>query len=117
LFGEGGVFPEGAVDGAAEAGGEGFGVEGAGDVTLVEEGDDLVLWESVSRNIVVWGGGGRTSGLETCDALSYRLDDAGAVGAGDHGRLHGEGVFALGNDEVAVIEGGGVDYRFVSNAL
>jgi hypothetical protein len=56
LFGEGGVFPEGAVDGAAEAGGERFGVEGAGDVTLVEEGDDLVLWELVSRYIVVWGG-------------------------------------------------------------
>jgi hypothetical protein len=42
LFREGGVFAEGAVDGAAEACGEGFGVERAGDVALVEEGDDFV---------------------------------------------------------------------------
>jgi hypothetical protein len=42
LLGEYGVFAERAVDGAAEAGGEGFGVKGAGDVALIEEGYDFV---------------------------------------------------------------------------
>jgi len=36
------VFPQGAVEGAAEAGGERCGVEGAGEVALIEEGYDFV---------------------------------------------------------------------------
>jgi hypothetical protein len=51
LLGEYGVFAERAVDGAAEAGGEGFGVKGAGDVALVEEGYDFVWWGLVWRRM------------------------------------------------------------------
>jgi hypothetical protein len=42
-FVEDGVFAESAVEGAAEAGCEGLVVQGAGDVALVEESDDLVF--------------------------------------------------------------------------
>lgn len=61
-------------------------------MALVEESDDLV------------------AGLEAGDARADGLDGAGAVGAGDHAGLFGEWVFALGNDEIAVVEGGGVDW-------
>jgi hypothetical protein len=61
-------------------------------VALVEERDDFV------------------AGLEARYARSDGEDLAGAVGAGDYAVFYGEGVFALGDYEVPVVEGGAVDY-------
>ena len=76
-FVEGAVFAEGAVDDAAEAGGEGGWVEGSRLVALVEERNDFVAWFEESYA----GPGGD--------------DCAGAVGTGDDAIGYGEGVFAL----------------------
>jgi hypothetical protein len=61
-------------------------------VALVEEHDDFV------------------AGLEAGYAGADGEDGAGAVGAGDYAVFDGEGVFALGDYDVAVVEGGGVDF-------
>jgi hypothetical protein len=58
----------------------------------------------------------RTSRLEACDVLADGLDCAGAVGSWDDVVLHGEGVHALGDDEIAVVERRGVDWIIVSIA-
>jgi hypothetical protein len=102
-FVEDGVLAQGAVDGAAEAGCEGLLVQGAGEVGLVEEGYDFIWGEVLV--CVNWDGSKEvgTSWLEACYAFSDRLDCAGTVGAGDDVVLCWEGVFALGDDEVAVV--------------
>ena len=71
------VFPEGTVNGTTEASAKDRGVQGAGEVTLVEESSDLV------------------SLLEAGDARADLLDDAGSVRARDHALLDRERVFAL----------------------
>lgn len=91
LFVERAVLPQRAVQGSAEARGQRIRSQRTGEMRLVEESDDLV------------------AGLEAGDALADGLDDAGAVGAGDYTVLDGEGIFAFRDDEVAVVEGGGVD--------
>jgi len=47
--------------------------------------------------------------LEACHAVAYGLYNAGAVGGGDDGEFECEGVLAFGDDEVAVVEGGGLE--------
>jgi hypothetical protein len=53
-------------------------VEGAGDVALVEEGDDLVwdllAFRKATRRLVVC-----TSGLEACDVLANCFDSTSTV--------------------------------------
>lgn len=58
-----------------------------------------------------------TSGLESSDVLADGLYNAGAVGARDDAVLHGEWVFALGDDQVAVVERRCMDWRIVSSTL
>lgn len=86
------VLAQCTVNSAAEAGREGGSVEGASNVGLVEEGYDTVAL------------------LESCDAATDGLDDTSAIRAGNNTVLRGEGVLALGNDEVAVVEGCSVDW-------
>jgi hypothetical protein len=71
------VLAQRAVDAAAEAGLDGLEVEGAGEVALVEEGDDF-------------GAGGEARYLRADGD-----DFAGAVGAGDGVVFSWEWVFAL----------------------
>ena len=59
----------------------------------------------------------RTSGLEACDVLADGFDCASAIGSWDNVVLHGEGVHALGDDEITVVERRGMDLAIVSIAL
>lgn len=59
-------------------------------MALIEESDDLVAL------------------LEAGYGLADCLDDAGAIGAGNDVVGGGEGVGALGDDEIPVVEGGTV---------
>jgi hypothetical protein len=52
--------------------------------------------------------------LEARDAGADGFDYAGAVGGGDDRGAQGEGVEALDNGQVAVVEGGGLDCGGVS---
>lgn len=63
-------------------------------MSLVEEGDDFV------------------ASLEAVDVAADGFNNAGAVGGGDNVVLDGEGVFTLRDDEVAVVEGGALDWGF-----
>lgn len=67
-------------------------------MSLVEEREDFV------------------AGGEFGDLFAHGGDGAGAVGAGDDVVGYAEGVLAFSYDEVAVVEGGGVDWdgRLVS---
>lgn len=67
-------------------------VKRAGQVGLVEEREDVVAF------------------LETGDAGADGFDDAGAVGGWDYAVALGEGVEAFDDGEVAVVEGGAVDF-------
>jgi hypothetical protein len=89
----GAVLLQGAVDGAADAGADALEVERAREVALVEEGEDFVAL------------------LEASHAGADGFNHARAVGGGDDGHVQGEGVEAFDNGEVAVVEGGGVDWR------
>lgn len=91
MFIEGAVLTQYAVDFAAEAGGEGLGVERSGEVALVEERDYFV------------------AGLKSCDVLADAFDCAAAIGAGDYWEGMAEGVLAAGYEDVAVVQAGGVD--------
>jgi hypothetical protein len=86
-------------------------VEGAGEMALVEEGYDFVC--GVSGQCIQGRWGRRTSSLEACDVLADGFDGAGTVRARDDGLFGREGVFAMGNDEVTVVEGSGVHYHCV----
>ena len=70
-------MPEGAVEGAAETRVDVRECDGAGEVGLVEEGEDPVAL------------------FEAGDAGAGGDDGAGAVGGGDNGEGDGEGIFAL----------------------
>jgi hypothetical protein len=63
-------------------------------VGLVEEGEDFVAF------------------LEAVDVAANGFDNASTVGGGDDVVLDGEGVFTLRDDEVAVVEGGALDWGF-----
>jgi hypothetical protein len=92
LLVEGAVLLQGAVDGAADAGADALEVERACQVALVKEGEDFVAL------------------LESCDAGADGFDYTGAVGGGDDGSFEGEGVEAFDDGQVAVVEGGTVDW-------
>lgn len=98
---EGAILPQCAVDSSTEAGGHGLGVQATVVVALVEEEHDLV------------------ARLELCDVLAAGFDDTGAIGGGDDVLAEGKGVFALRDDQVAVVEGGALDLKrgFVSGRL
>jgi hypothetical protein len=66
-------------------------------VALVEEGEDLVAF------------------LEARDAGSDGFDYTGTVGGGDDRGAQGEGVEAFDDGQVAVVEGGGLDWGGVRN--
>jgi hypothetical protein len=55
-------------------------------VALVEDGDNVI------------------AGLEELDVFADGNDCAGTIGAGDDASLEGEGVLALGDDEIAVLD-------------
>lgn len=86
------VLAQGAVDGAADAGRDAVPVEGAGEVRLVEEGQDFVAFGEAGH------------------AAADGFDGAGAVGGGDHVGGLREGVEAFDDGQVAVVEGGAVDW-------
>lgn len=86
------VLLQGAVNGAADTGCDAVVVERASQVGLVEEREDVVAF------------------LETGDAGADGFDHTGAVGGWDYAVALGEGVKAFDNGEVAVVEGGGVDW-------
>jgi hypothetical protein len=88
----GAVLLQGAVDGAADARADALEVERAREVALVEEGEDFVAL------------------LEARDAGADGFDYTGTVGGGDDGDVQGEGVEAFDDGQVAVVEGGGVDW-------
>jgi hypothetical protein len=88
----GAVLLKGAVDGAADSRADALEVERAREVALVEEGEDFVAL------------------LEARDAGADGFDYTGAVGGGDDGDVQGEGVEAFDDGQVAVVEGGGVDW-------
>lgn len=85
------VLLECTVDHTAYTAADAAGIDGAEEVALVEESDDLV------------------SGLELVDVGADGFDDTGAVRGGDYTVTLGEGVETLGNDQVTVVEGGAVD--------
>jgi hypothetical protein len=88
----GAVLLQGAVDGAADARADALEVERAREVALVEEGEDFVAL------------------LEARDAGADGFDYTGTIGGGDDGDVQGEGVEAFDDGQVAVVEGGGVDW-------
>lgn len=92
----GAVLSKRTVYNAADATSRGAFVQAAGDVVLVEERDDFV------------------AGLEAAYVLANGFDCAGAVGGCYDVIALRERVQALGDDEVAVVKGGAVDYNYVS---
>lgn len=66
-------------------------VEGAGDVGLIEEGDDAVAL------------------LEACDSAANLFNGTSTVRAGNDVVLRGERVLALGDDKVTEVERCSID--------
>jgi hypothetical protein len=99
LLVEGAVLLQGAVDGAANAGLDGVVVQGACEVALVEEGEDLVAL------------------LEARNAGADGFDYTGTVGGGDDRGAQGEGVEAFDDGQVAVVEGCGLDWAVLVAAM
>jgi hypothetical protein len=62
-------------------------------------------------------GGVRTSRLEACDVLADSFYCSSAVGPGNDVVLHWEWVFAHGDDQIAVVERGSVNWYIVSRVL
>lgn len=91
------VLAQGAVDRAADAGRDAVPVQGAGEVRLVEEGQDFVAFGE--------------AGYAGPDGF----DGAGAVGGGDHVGGLREGVEAFDDGEVAVVQGGAVDWVLLAS--
>ena len=85
------VGGEDAVDGAAEGGLAGGGLDGAVEPVLEEEAGDVV------------------ADFEAGDVAADGGDDPGGVGAGDAGEGHVGVVGAEDDHEVAVVEAGGVE--------
>ena len=90
-FGEDALGGEDAVDGAAECGLAGEGLDLAVEPVLEEEGADVV------------------AGFEACDGGADRDDLAGGVRAEDARELHLGVVLPEGDHEVAVVERGGME--------
>lgn len=91
LLVESAVLLKGAINGSTDTGGDTVVVERAGDVGLVEEGEDLVAL------------------LETGHARADFLDDTGAIRRGNHVLSLGERVEALNDGKIAVVERSTVD--------
>lgn len=86
LLVEGAVLLQGAVDGAADAGGHAVEIQTTGQMTLVEERENFVAL------------------LEAGYARADFFDDTCAVRGWDYAGALSEGVEALDNGEVAVVE-------------
>lgn len=82
---------EGTVNDTTETGLNAEVVEGAADMALVEEGDDLV------------------AGLEASDVLADSEDGTGTIRTGDDAVLGGEGVASDREDQITVVEGSTLD--------
>ena len=92
LLVEGAVLPESAIDGATHASADAVQVQGACEVTLVKESEDLVAF------------------LEAGDAGADGFNYTGTVGGRDNRSAQGEWVKAFDDGEVAVVERGAVDW-------
>lgn len=96
LLVEGAVLAQSAVEGAAETGAGALKIERAGNVALVEERGNLVAHR------------------EARHARADGDDLTGTVRGGDDVVPEGERVHAPRDDEITVVEGGGVDWGMVN---
>jgi hypothetical protein len=93
IFVECTVFSKTTIDNATEAGLDGVSVERSCEMALVEEDDNLVAL------------------LEPAHVFANALHGPGSIRGRDDIVCNAEGVLSLWNDEVAVVEGGGVNYN------